>query len=124
ENLSFERIEDPTGGSNGEHQPCIRRDPCVPARFHGGFSPDERLDHRVSRVSAATRPSSNSRHKSTKSIQDTTCAAEGKWAACTCAASRPAKRPVTLLSNDSTAAMLTPMTVPLPPRRGKSLYFL
>src|SRR6266516_363609 len=57
-------------------------------------------------VSAATKPSSNSRHKSTKSIHDTTWAARGTLVACTRPAKRPARRPVSRFSSDSTVAAL------------------
>src|SRR6185503_1143670 len=57
-------------------------------------------------VSSATKPSSNSRHKSTKSIHDTTWAARGTLAACTRPAKRPAKRPASRFSSGSTVAAL------------------
>src|SRR5436309_2478801 len=57
-------------------------------------------------ISAATKPSSNSRHKSTRSIHDTTLAALGTSVACTRPAKRPAKRPASRFSSDSTVALL------------------
>jgi hypothetical protein len=55
---------------------------------------------------AATNPSSSSRHKSTRSIHDTTCATPGAFGDCTRPASRPARRPVTRLSNNSAVSTL------------------
>ena len=58
-------------------------------------------------ASVATKLSSNSRHKSTKSIQDTTWAGEGSSRACTCPANRPASRPANRFSSGSKAKVLT-----------------
>ena len=57
-------------------------------------------------VCAATSDSSNSRHRSTRSSQDTTCAAPSEPGAWTRPANRPAKRPVTPLSSVSAIATL------------------